>query len=342
MKVLAIQLKRIGDLILTTPVLNALEAANADVTLLVDEGCASLLPAIGGIHEKLIHHKGASNRQLWRRLRAGGWDAVLDFTGNDRSAFMSLVSRGRRRITFQWVRDRWWKRLVYREWVDSPVRLAHTCDHYMDLAKPLGIQSNGEARPSLVLDEANRQAARLLLSEAGIPQRYILIHPGTARPEKYWAVAHWADVVSALRSCGYAVAVTCGPDAFEQKHARELLLRAEQLSPSDAPPMAMVTPPSLLGFAAVIENAQLVLSCDTSAVHLAAAFAKPQISIFGPTNPFHWRPRHPAAVVYSAGAPDAELTDFQPKMKGAATELVLPKQVLASADRLLKTLECRG
>ena len=336
MNVLAIQLKRIGDLILTTPALSALEAAGARVTLLVDQGCASLLPAIGGLDEKLIHHKNGSNKQLWRRLRANGWDAVLDFTGNDRSAVMSWLSRGRRRITFDWVRERWWKRLVYHEYVESPVRLAHTCDHYLDLARPLRITTTGEARPSLVIDDATRQAALKLLADSGLPSRYVLIHPGTARPEKYWMPTHWARVAAALRSRGYAVAVTCGPDAYEQHHAREFMVLAEQQSPTEAPPMALITPPSLLAFAALIEQAQLVLSCDTSAVHLAAAFSKPQISIFGPTNPYHWRPRHPGAVVLSAAAPTGELTDFQPKMKGAPTELVRPELVLSAAERLLQ------
>lgn len=336
MNVLAIQLKRIGDLILTTPALSALEAQGARVSLLVDRGCASLLPAISGLDEKLVHDKRGSNRQLWRRLRAGGWDAVLDFTGNDRSAVMSWFSRSRRRVTFEWVREKWWKRFVYHEYVDSPVRLAHTCDHYVDLARPLGISPNAEARPSLTLDEPIRQEALKLLASAGLPSRYVLIHPGTARAEKYWPSSNWARIAAALRSRGYAVAVTSGPDAFEQHHARELLVTAEQQSPTDAPPMAMVNPPSLLSFAAVIEHAQLVLSCDTSAVHLAAAFSKPQISIFGPTNPYHWRPRHPGAVVHSAGFPGGELTSFQPKMKGAETALVRPEQVLSSAERLLQ------
>ena len=70
MKVLAIQLKRIGDLILTTPALSALAASGARISLLVDSGCASLLPAIDGLDEKLVYHKRSFNRLLWRRLRA--------------------------------------------------------------------------------------------------------------------------------------------------------------------------------------------------------------------------------------------------------------------------------
>jgi ADP-heptose:LPS heptosyltransferase len=36
-------------------------------------------------------------------------------------------------------------------------------------------------------------------------------------------------------------------------------------------------------------------------MHLAGAFGTPQVALFGPTNPFHWRPRHEKAVIVLAG-----------------------------------------
>src|SRR4051812_28828503 len=51
MNVLVLQLKRIGDLVLTTPALAALHAGGAKITLVVENSCASLLPAIPGVAE---------------------------------------------------------------------------------------------------------------------------------------------------------------------------------------------------------------------------------------------------------------------------------------------------
>jgi ADP-heptose:LPS heptosyltransferase len=174
------------------------------------------------------------------------------------------------------------------------------------------------------------------VSGLGVPGKYVLVHPGTARPEKYWAAERWGEVVARLRSRGHAVLVTCGPDAYEQQHARELMLCGERLCSSDSAPMALLSPRSLAEFAAVIAGADLVLSCDTSTVHFAAAFRRPQVSLFGPTNPFHWRPRHDRAVVVSAANPPGELTDFQPKMKGAPMENLPVRTVWAAAERLLQ------
>lgn len=88
-------------------------------------------------------------------------------------------------------------------------------------------------------------------------------------------------------------------------------------------------------FAAVIARARLCVSCDTGAVHLAAAFRTPQIALFGPTNPFHWRPRHERALVLSAAQPDAPLTAYHPRMKGAPMDGISTELVIRAIDSLL-------
>ena len=85
----------------------------------------------------------------------------------------------------------------------------------------------------------------------------------------------------------------------------------------------------------IIRDAAVVVSCDTAAVHLAAAFERPQIALFGPTNPFHWRPRHAQTVILSAAQPDAPMTEFSPRMKGAPMERISAAGVCRAIDTLL-------
>jgi ADP-heptose:LPS heptosyltransferase len=228
---------------------------------------------------------------------------------------MGWLSRTPRRITFQWVCKNILRRLAYHEFVDSPVRLAHTCDHYLDLLRPLGVTpSESAAAPVLSVADG---------AIDGIPDDFVLIHPGTARPEKYWLPERWTELISALKERGQTAVITSGPDAFELAHAAQI---------SGAP---VVRPPDLLALAAIVKRAKLVVSCDTAVVHLAAALSKPQIAIFGPTNPYHWRPRHARAVVISAAQPEKPLTRFLPKMKGAPTAKIPCSTVLAAAVELL-------
>ncbi len=333
-KVLVLQLKRIGDLVLTTPALAALHASGARVTLVVEGACGSLLPAVPGVEERLVYSRKGGNGPLWRRLAQRGWDVCLDYTGTDRSALMGWFTRTKRRITFSWVRKRLLRKLAYHQFVESSVRDSHTCDHYLDLLHPLGLP-RGEALPALDLPRAAREQAAALVAGAGIPGSYVLLHPGTARAEKYWPVERWAEVIARLRQLGLAAVITCGPDAYERAHVHQIERLAEASAAPASSPLKVLSPPDLLTLSALVEKARLIVSCDTAVVHLAAAFRQPQIALFGPTNPFHWRPRHDRAVVISAIQPDAPLHGFLPKMGGAPMEKIPASTVIRSMEELL-------
>jgi ADP-heptose:LPS heptosyltransferase len=334
-KILALQLKRIGDLILTTPALAALMDAipNARISLVVADTCGDLLPAIEGIERGLVFQRRELNAGIWKAAFATRFDACLDFTGNDRSALLTGLSMARRRLTFEWVRKSKWRALSYQEFIASPVRERHTVDHYLDLVHGLSggagkaeIEPIIPASPRMALPTGIRDAARGLSGET----EFVIIHPGTARLEKYWVPERWAAVIAHLQERhGLRCIITGGADAFEREHIERIQKALPHPVREEAGKL------DLLMTAALIERARAVLSCDTGAVHLAAAFLRPQIALYGPTNPFHWRPRHPQAIVLSATHPDGPLTEFRPRMKGASMNVMSTELVIRATDALL-------
>ncbi len=329
MKLLALQLKRIGDLILTTPALAAIRAAHPDahITLAVHSSSASLLPAIPHIDAGIVFGPGRGWTP-WQQTLTGNFDHVLDFTGTDRSAAAAVMSRSRRRVTFEWVRKNRVRAMAYKTFVPSSVRENHTVDHYLHLAQAIPGVVEPPAWASLSLPPDALAAADRLLAEKGISEPFVLVHPGTARAEKYWLPERWAAVVAHIRDVyGLKVVVTGGHDPFEQEHISRI-----GTLPGMHPLVGCL---DLLSLAALVQKARLVLSCDTAVVHLAAAFQRPQIALFGPTNPFHWRPRHPGAIVLSAAQPEKTLTEFTPRMKGAPTERLSTESVFRATDALL-------
>jgi ADP-heptose:LPS heptosyltransferase len=48
---------------------------------------------------------------------------------------------------------------------------------------------------------------------------------------------------------------------------------------------------TLQGFLALCHGARMVISVDGSASHIASAFGRPTLTLFGPTDPAHWH--HP-------------------------------------------------
>ena len=356
MRLLALQLKRIGDLVLTTPALHALRAAGHHVTLALTETTAALLPALGDSVDDSLIYRRAGNGALWRRLLTGPrFDAVVDFTGRDRSALLTLASRTPRRIIAQpLLRGSWWRPWVYNEAVDVSVRSRHTVDFYLDYLAPLGIPVDftGEpASPTLRLPADATTRADALLAEAGIApgQPFVVVHPGTARPEKYWLPERWAEVIRACQDdFGLPVVLTGGKnDPFENEHLARLrsalssfVIRHSSFNP---PPSAFRLPTSdlsgrldLLTLSAVLARAALVLGVDSGPMHLAAAFRRPQIVLFGPTNPYHWRPRHPDARVLRAGQGDAPLTTFAERSPGAPMDAISTEAVIACIRQIAR------
>jgi len=77
----------------------------------------------------------------------------------------------------------------------------------------------------------------------------------------------------------------------------------------------------------LIGQAQLLVTVDSAPVHFAAATHTPQVILFGPTNPFHWRPTDsPALILHGkSGAPVTEFAPVRPRfpMSEISTEAVI-------------------
>jgi ADP-heptose:LPS heptosyltransferase len=321
LRILALQLKRIGDLVLTTPALRALHKAwpEAKIVLGMMDGTAPLLSAIPFVQGGIVLGPGRGWNP-WQQVLTGGWDMCFDFTGNDRSAFATILSRAKTRVGFEWVRRNRLRALAYNAWSPSKVREVHTAQHYLDLVAAVKPDMDGDLRPELVLPEDVHPPA--------VP--YALLHPGTARPEKYWLAERWGEIAVHLHvTYGLKTVFTCGPHEFERAHVKAIP-RVQDPDKSE-----IQYPNDLISLASLVAGARIVISCDTGVVHLASAFRVPQVALFGPTNPFHWRPMHDRALVFSAAQPEAPLTEFTPRMKGGRMDQISTSAVVHAIDFLL-------
>jgi ADP-heptose:LPS heptosyltransferase len=330
LKILVLQLKRIGDLILTTPALVALRShlPEAQITLAVEDATRELLPAMDYLSASFVYDRGGLNGPLWRKLIFSNFDVCLDFTGNDRSALFSVLSKARLRATFQSVQRSGLRAMFYNRFVPSAVRDHHTVDHYLHLLKAIGIE---ETQVPVRLDppEWAEKKATQLLRGAGVEGPFVIVHPGTARPEKYWVPERWAEVIAWVKArTGMEVVITGSRDVYEQEQIGTI----KRCTTAAVPDLSGRT--DLLTMAALVGRARLVLSGDSAAMHLAAARETPQVALFGPTNPFHWRPRHSRAVVLTAGESGGEAV-FKPHHERAAMSDLSTARVTGAIESLL-------
>ena len=330
LNVLLIQLKRIGDLILTVPAIAALRKAfpAANISLVAAHGSRELLPAIPGLDRTFIARGRVSDAPQFFAITKAKFDCCLDFSRTDRSAFLTLLSGAQRRITYDTIRREPLRQLSYNEFVPSQVRFIHTIDHHLALLAPLGVH---DASPEirLKLPAAAKTKATEVIAKTGLGNDFVVFHPGSARAEKFWVARRWAEVADQMFDNGRIRCVlTGGKLRMEQEHIARIKAHLQH------PVVDLSGKLGLLSLGALLQRARLLVTIDSAPMHLAAAFGTPQVALFGPTNPFHWRPRATPATILQGGNP-APVTDFVPKQPPRSMKEISTEQVIDAMQTLL-------
>lgn len=329
-RILILQLKRIGDTILTAPAVAALRAQQpeAEIVMVVPESVAELVACFTGVSRVLAYHPMSLNLRVWASIALGEWDACYDFTGTDRSALMTALSRAKERHGYAKFAHGL-RAKAYTHRCEASVRDLHTVDFHLALV--------GEEAWSMERGAGSHQRGEYLRMTglcSALHASGCIVHIGTAREEKFWPVERWAEVIEHLASTESPLRAPCpvvltGTNAgLERPHLDKLRMMLR------TPVIDLTGQLSLIELASLLGRCDLAIGVDSMAMHLAAMFGRPQVVLFGPTNPFHWRPRHSRAVVLAAGH-DGLVTEFQPKAKGAPMELISTRMVVDAINRAL-------
>jgi ADP-heptose:LPS heptosyltransferase len=332
-RILLIQLKRIGDFILTAPAAQALHEAmpGAELVMLVPSGVVELARCLAPVQRVIPYTAGRVNLETWASTIAGEWAACLDFTGTDRSALIAQLSRAKRRIGYSKF-TRGLRSMAFTETCDASVRELHTVDFHLALVSTLlGREVHAPENSPFNIPAGTSASAREKLAESGVGEHepYAILHIGTAREEKFWPDDRWAEVAQYLHDHHHLKIVLTGSgDGLEKPHLDHLrsLLHVPYADLTGKLPLTEL--------AAVIRDCRVIAGVDSMAMHLASLFAKPQVALFGPTNPYQWRARHPQARVLTPFSENPVQT-FAPKMKKGSMADIPTTRVTTSLDSLI-------
>lgn len=284
-RILLIQLRRIGDVLMTTPALRALRHAypSAHITYLTEPPSHQVFthnPHVDEVWAVPRHGSWRERLALFSQLRRARFDLVIDFFSNPASALMTRVTGAQRRIGFDFRGRRW----AYTDRVALPEARQYVPLDKGTLLAPLGV-ALGSPLPELPLGEAERTAASALLASLGVAPGDFLVAlmPVSRQPYKVWPLDRFARIADWLiERHGAKVLFVHGPG--EEEPVRAVRAAMRQAALPDHPV------PGLLELAALLERCRLYVGNDAGPRHFAIAVGTPSVGIFGRPFPENWTP----------------------------------------------------
>jgi heptosyltransferase-1 len=287
-KILLIRLRRIGDVVMTTPALATLrqEFPEAHITYVVEAPYRDLVEGHPALDEVFVLPRKPRNREFLRyiqKLRRQRFDLLLDFHGGPRAYQLSLFARARFKIGY---------RIKYRRFVydiriprEPAVGIWHSVENHFQLVKALNEDLSSIPPLSLApVQEREKENVGHQLSQLGLhPQRFLVLHIGAGNHFRDWGEANLSALLKKLLLLPHtAVVLIGGPE--DHKKAKALLEAHPQHLYS------LVGKLNLREVKELISQAALFIGPDSGPMHIAATTSTPIVAYFGPTLPSHFGP----------------------------------------------------
>jgi heptosyltransferase-3 len=273
-KILVVTLRRLGDVLLTTPLIRSLRQAwpSAVIDALVFADTAGILagnPDLSGVVTMPARPNAAQSvalaTQIWRR-----YDLAISTQCGDRPTFFTILA-GRVRVAPVELTLNGRLKRVFLDRSVAYVAGVHRAEEILGLADVISI-----ARAPNVVCPAPRDISDLPSGD------YAVIHAAPMFTYKQWTNDGWRALAAWLAGRGLMVVATGGPAEAERRYLDEVWdgMSIRRLD-------GQLDWPQLTG---LLSKARVYIGPDTSVTHLAAAAGCASVALYGPTDPRLWGP----------------------------------------------------
>jgi ADP-heptose:LPS heptosyltransferase len=273
LKFLIIRFSSIGDIVLTTPVIRCLkkQLPDAEVHFLTKDAFRSVVehnPYIDKLH--VLAH---SWELMIEELKTEEYDYIIDLHHNTKTIriknALSAGSSGKKK-SFSFYKLNIQK-YIYTALKINVLPKIHIVDRYLKTVESFGVTNDGAGLDYFITKEEEIKLSDIPASHhAG----YIACAIGAAHSTKRWPVHKWKEFCSKI---DHPIILLGG---------KEDILNADEIAAVDTVKIYNACGKFKLNESAdLVRNAKLVISNDTGLMHIAAAFKKPVISLWGNTVP---------------------------------------------------------
>jgi len=337
---LVVRTDKIGDLLLSLPVAEAIKEAcpDARVTYLVSPATAELAGACPFVDAVLRYDETRPGpRPLFEIASVIGRtrpDVALFLRPTLRTALGAALAGVPVRVGTSY---RYYSGLFTRRVREHrSVAARHEIQYNLSLLEALVPLEDRARLPRIRLPEGSRAYAQQALRERNLqPGPFVVVHPGSARSARNLPAAAYAELADAVESnFGIRVLLTAGS---EEAGLVELIRGRMRTVPA-----VLAGAPGLLDLAAVISQACAFVSGSTGPMHLAGAVGTPTVSFFSPVrscSPRRWQPVGERKRVILPPVPECPTCVGEKCPYYDCMERIEPEAILDALGQMLQT--CR-
>lgn len=273
-RILVIALRRLGDVLLTTPLIRSIRRAWPDsrISVLVFEDTTGILagnPDVDHVLAMPVRPTFIQTIAFGARI-LGRYDLSVSTQTGDRPSLFALIASAKAVAPVEHRLSGHMKGAVLWRAVPHDPR-AHRVDASLRLADVLGI--------SRALDVVPPKGQPRIQVPTG---SYAVIHAAPMFNYKRWTAEGWRFLLDALVKRGIEVLATGGPSESERRYLDEVW--------GNTSAIRLDGKCSWQELSGLLAGACVFVGPDTSVTHLAAAVGCPTIALFGPTDPRLWGP----------------------------------------------------
>ena len=234
---------------------------------------------------------GAQSPPWWRHwgiigaLRREGFEVAFNFSGADRTIFLTALTGARWRVAHAGGRDHFWKTWLIRNWVPRQRRDVPVFEQRRGVLAACGFELE-PARFELAVPAAARAWAA-----ATVPERAVHFSLSASSPLKEWPLRQWVELASRLveRHPHLTVIATGSPSAREQERLRQFAAQTRSERVQVLPPGMTIAQ-----LAALLERCEVHVGADSGVLHLAMALGVATVALFREyAGTGEWLPRGP-------------------------------------------------
>ncbi|MCQ9208587.1 MAG: glycosyltransferase family 9 protein, partial [Omnitrophica bacterium] len=299
-RILIIRTDRIGDVLLSTPVIHNLRKhfPQSHIAMMVRPYARDIILGNPYLDELIIYDKYGREHAFWKnisfawQLRKKKFDLALVLHPTNRAHLISFLAGIKKRVGFD-------KNLSFlltdKIEYQRQKGQRHELEYTLDILRFLGLKPESKDLFMPIRRDSEIYIEELL-SKQGVQKgdRLVALHPGASCPSKIWPTERFAQVAEGIvKEPKVKVVLVAGPDELELSKKLIKLLHCRYIDLSGK------TTVSQLG--SLLRRCCLFIANDSGPVHIAGALAVPVVAIFGRKQPGlshkRWRPTGKGAIV---------------------------------------------